>query len=208
MALKKACDDIFIESTIRLVSQIGIENTRTRDVAEMAGFSEATLFRHFETKEDLLNRTFLYVDEELSNILTKNAYIRQPDNTPFEFALYHIWHQIYRFLLDHPEETIFLIRFRYSSLYTNEIREKREAYNGAFDRAYEVIERALNLAGGTYRGVLVNYIFEVTLCFTEKIINGRIEDNESIEYKIWTSVYTALKTFANMKETDSVAALS
>ena len=76
--------------------------------------------------------------------------------------------------LENKEETIFLIRYRYSSLYTEEVRSKRQAYNGGFDRAYAVFEKHLGSSDRSYRGFLINYIFEMTLCISEKIIAGKI----------------------------------
>ena len=188
MAYKRASDNIFIEGTIRKVAEIGIENTRTKDVADYAGFSEATMYRRFPTKEILLRDTFLCVDKQVSSILTQSAYIRNPGDTPFELAIYAIWHDVFRYLINHKEETIFLIRYRYSSLYTEEVRSKRQAYNGGLDKAYVLFEKQFGSSDQSYRGFLISYIFETTLCFAEKIITGKLKDNQDIEQRIWSAI--------------------
>lgn len=153
------------------------------------------MYRLFPTKEILLRDTFLYLDKRVSSILTQSAYFRKPDNTPFELALYAILHKVFRYLIGHKEETIFLIRYRYSSLYTEEVRNKRQAYNGGFDKAYAVFEKYLGSSDRSYRGFLINYIFEMTLCFAEKIIAGKLEDNEDTEQGIWLAVSSAVKSW-------------
>ena len=193
MAYKRAMDEMFIEGAIRTVAAVGIENTRTKDVAEYTGFSEATLFRRFGTKEGLLKSTFLSIDKEISDILMESAYIRDPDDTPFELALYAIWRRVYHYLLEHRDETIFLIRYRYSSLYTDEVRSQREAYNGGFEKAYAVFEQHFGSFKHTYRGFLINYIFELTLCFAEKIITGKVENIPEVERSVWAAITAALK---------------
>ena len=193
MAKKRAYEELFVHAAIRMVYEVGIENLRTKDVADLTSFSEATLFRFFPSKDILLRETFLYIDKEVSDLLTQCAYIRNPDNTPFELAVYAIWHKVYRYLLEHREETIFLIRYRYSSLYTDEVRSKRQAYNGGFDRAYAVFEKHLGTASHSYRGFIINYIFELTLCFAEKIITGKVEDTEATEGFIWTAVRNSME---------------
>ena len=44
---------LIIESAAKLFSQHGFRGTTTREVAKAAGVSEATVFKHFATKEDL-----------------------------------------------------------------------------------------------------------------------------------------------------------
>jgi AcrR family transcriptional regulator len=44
---------LIIESAAKLFSQHGFRGTTTREIARAVGVSEATLFKHFATKEDL-----------------------------------------------------------------------------------------------------------------------------------------------------------
>jgi AcrR family transcriptional regulator len=44
---------LIIESAAKLFSQRGFRGTTTREVAQAVGVSEATVFKHFATKEDL-----------------------------------------------------------------------------------------------------------------------------------------------------------
>ena len=200
VAYKRSSDEIFIKGTIKTVAQIGIENMRTKHVADYAGFTEATMYRRFPSKEILLREAFLSVDEKVSSILTQSAFIRNPDDTPFELAIYAIWHKVFRYLIEHREETIFLIRYRYSSLYTEEVRKMRQAYNGGFDRAYGVFEKCFGKTEHSYRGFLINYIFEMTLGFAEKIITGKIEDDKDTEERIWLAVSSAVKSWTPQQE--------
>ena len=199
MAYRRSSDEIFIEGTIKTVAAIGIENMRTKHVADYAGFTEATMYRRFSSKEILLREAFLHIDKKVSAMLTQSAYIRNPDDTPFELAVYAIWHKVFRYLVEHKEETIFLIRYRYSSLYTEEVRSMRQAYNGGFDKAYAVFEKHLGSSERSYRGFLINYIFEMTLCFAEKIIAGKLEDNEDTEQEIWLAVSSAVNSLTRKR---------
>ncbi len=205
MACEKASDKMFIEGAIQTVAKIGIENARTKDVAAYAGFSEATMYRRFPTKEILLREAFLYVDRQVSNILAHSAFIRHPDSVPFGQAVYTIWHDVFRYLIRHKEETIFLIRYRYSSLYTDEVRSRRQAYNGGFDKAYEVFEKHFGGAEQSYRGFWINYIFEMTLCFAEKIIVGKLEDSHDMEQRIWLAIKGAVKACTSWQITEEEA---
>ena len=196
MGNKKAYDEMFIAGTIQTVSEIGIENMRTKHAADYAGFSEATLFRHFPSKEILLRDTFLYIDRQVSDILTQSAFLRNPGNVPLELGFYATWRKVYRYLVEHREETIYLIRYRYSSLYTDEVRNMRQANNGGLNGAYDAIEKYFGNEMKAYREFLVNYIFEMTLGFAERVITGKIEDNQDTEDIAWLAISGAAKSWA------------
>lgn len=200
MAYHRASDELFIASAIKQVAEVGIENTRTRQVAECAGFTEATMFRRFPTKEILLREAFLYVEKKISDILTKSALVTKPEGGSFGAFFHEVWHKTYRYLIDHREETWFLIRYRYSSLYTEEVRSMRQAYNGAFADSYAVLEKHLGVPSKTYRGFLINYIFEMTLCFAEKVMNGRIEDDAETEQRCWIAISSAVSAWTANRE--------
>ena len=199
MAYRKASDNLFIEGAIQKVAEIGIENTRTKEVADYAGFSEATMYRRFPTKENLLAETFYYIDKQISDILTESNYIRNPGGTSFETAIYEIWHKVFRYLIDNKEKTIFLIRYRYSSLYTDEIRRKRQAYNGRFGPAYKIFEKHFGNSDKSSASFLINYIFEMTLCFAERIASGKLEDDRATEQAIWLAISSAVNAWTCTK---------
>lgn len=187
-AEKRDLCTLFIESTIHNVAKNGMENLRTKDVAAYAGYSEATLFRYYENKETLLRETFLYLDEKVSCKLTGSRHILHPDNASFEVLVHDVWSEIYDYLVSQPEETLYLIRFRYSSQYTDAVRAMRSAYNGKCDGAYAVIAEKLPSGIFPGRSFLINQIFEITLCYAEKIALGRLPNTEATRELVWCLV--------------------
>ena len=198
MAYKRAFEDMFIKGAVNTVASVGIENTRTKDIASQTGFTEATMYRMFPTKEILLRDAFLYIDKQIADILTQSAFIRHPDKTPTELAAYAIWRRVYRYMIDHWAETIFMIRYRYSSLYTEDVRKMREIYNGGTDRAYTVFVQDLEQIRVTEWQLLLDSAFELTLCFAEKVINGRMPDTDETELGVWSVIMNAME--AGMKK--------
>lgn len=183
---------MFIKATVHTVASVGLENTRTKDIASRSGFTEATMYRLFPTKELLLQETFLHIDRRISNLVMQNSYILHPDKTPRELLIYAMWLKVYRYLLEHPEETLFLIRYRYSSLYTEEVRRKRDLNNGSFDRVYAAMERDLGKATMMSWPQRINSVFETTLCFAERIITGELADTDETEFGMWSLIINML----------------
>ena len=191
----KATKELFLEKTIQAVAQVGMENLRTKMVADYAGFSEATMFRFFPDKDKMLCDTFLEVDRRVSEVFLNGFKPEEFETKSASEILHDSWLRIYSYLITHRDETLYLIRFRYSALYSDEIRAQRMAYNGAFNKPYEYLLKAGLLGKETYRGFLINYLFEMTLCFAEKIVSGRLANSPEMEEQMWKAIYAASEVF-------------
>lgn len=191
----KATKELFLEKTIQAVAQVGMENLRTKMVADFAGFSEATMFRFFPDKDSMLCETFLEVDRRVSEVFLNDFDGDEFAHRPAGEILHDNWLRMYSYLISHKEETLYLIRFRYSALYTDRIRARRMAYNGAFEKPYECLLKVGVLGKETYRGFLINYLFEMTLCFAEKIVSGRLANSPEMEEQMWKAIYAASEVF-------------
>jgi AcrR family transcriptional regulator len=67
-----------LSTACEVIARRGLANTRTADVAAAAGVSQALVFYHFETKDNLLARAFEYAaDQELARVET---IVRSPAN--------------------------------------------------------------------------------------------------------------------------------
>jgi AcrR family transcriptional regulator len=56
--------DALLSTACEVIARRGLANTRTADVAAAAGVSQALVFYHFETKDNLLARAFAYAAEQ------------------------------------------------------------------------------------------------------------------------------------------------
>ncbi|MCQ2420565.1 MAG: TetR/AcrR family transcriptional regulator [Clostridia bacterium] len=164
-------------------------------VADSANFSEATMFRFFSNKDEMLCETFLEVDRRMSNVFFDLFDPEKFEKLAFKDALFEIWEGIFSYLLSHKEETLYMIRFRYSALYTDEIRSKRMAYNGSFAKVYEHIFERNAVGKDTYQGFMLNYLFEMTLCFAEKVVTGRVQLSEEMKERLWNVIFAAAEAF-------------
>ncbi len=186
--------DRLIKSAIELTAGYGIENVTVRRIAEMLDYSEATLYRHFGSRDELLVEALMTVDARISARFLESPWLRDESLDVME-CIHHIWRDVYRYLIDNPSETMFILRFRYSSLYTEEVRARRKSYDGSFEEPMRLLGRAGSAGGAgkliSYKGFLPNYIFELTLCFAEKVIAGRVPDTPEAEEKLWSVIVAA-----------------
>lgn len=188
--------DRFIDATIHKVAELGLENLRTKHIAAEVDMSEASMFLYFGNKEGILREAFFEVDKRLSNLLLKSGHIiyEVTDMGTFIEAAHRIWCDVFRYLIENSDQTLFTIRYRYSAYYTAEVRARRQAHNGAFDKIYQVLQQQFNETDHFYKGFLVNYVFEITLSFAEKIINGYLADTPETEELIWNGIRNMVKS--------------
>lgn len=70
----------FFEAAMALFRQKGVERTSVDEIAERAGFSRATYFNHFGTKEGVLRYYGQRLQERMEELLAESA----PDASPVE----------------------------------------------------------------------------------------------------------------------------
>ena len=60
-----------ILAAIKAVRQYGLEGVRIQNVSELAGISAGAIYRHFDSKEQLLIECFTYVDKQAAAIFER-----------------------------------------------------------------------------------------------------------------------------------------
>lgn len=91
-----------IEAAYELFSEKGFAKTATREIAERAGVAELTLFRHFQSKNNIIQQVLLHyspavrIEETLPEIV----------NLPFEEGFYRLT----RILVEHFQKNRKIIR--------------------------------------------------------------------------------------------------
>ncbi len=192
MANKKAFDETFLNALVQIVSSIGLENLRTKQIAEMTGFSEATMFRLFPTKDDLLRESFLWVEQEFINKFEKLGKTKLSLQEHSEEVLQTFLNEWYVYLSSEHEKTVFWMRIRYSSLYTKALRDSlpkcpetiRGLFFGIFGEMTEqqaqavyrnMIETTAFLVERSEKNQMLSepmlkLLFELTIVFSEKVL--------------------------------------
>ncbi len=59
--------DAIVDAAIRLINEHGFSETSISKIAKAAGVSPATIYIYFENKQDLLNKLYLLVKQDLSH---------------------------------------------------------------------------------------------------------------------------------------------
>ena len=104
--LQKSIDkrNALVKATIELVNNSGFHATPMSKIAKIANVSPATIYLYFESKQDLVNQTYIEVKAEY----TKYAFATYNENMSVENGFETIWKRIAEFKLNECKNAMFL----------------------------------------------------------------------------------------------------
>ena len=93
-----------VRATIHLVNNNGFHDTPMSKIAKMANVSPATIYLYFDSKQDLVNKTYLEVKEAY----TTYAFATYTTDMNVKEGFEIIWKRIAHFKLEQVDEAMFL----------------------------------------------------------------------------------------------------
>ena len=188
-------------ATIELVAEEGLHGLSMKRVTQRAGVSEALVYKHFGTKEDLLFSCFMSVHEQIASLFT-NLNLLTLNHTKAEMytAVRLYWMIYFDYLIKHGNETIFYFAFRDSS-YEVKIREREEEDAKTifkdFVAFFDVLDSHLHIYEKVPPALLWCYILDTTGLYACRVIRGVLPNTpESIE-NIWKLFFSGISSFFN-----------
>ena len=186
-----------LEAAIILFGKKGYNGTSTLEIAKAAGVSQATVFKYFKTKEDLLSSIIAPIIPKLfSNFLGRVKNI----NT-LEEVIHYIVRDRFRFMKENKE----IIKIIFSEVLTNEqlkqkiiigveevFKERKldEFFNSIKQNTPEINkELTLPEIMRAIAGALITYFIQRFIVFDGVVCKTEEHDLDMIErqiYKFWT----------------------
>ena len=186
-----------LEAAIILFGKKGYNGTSTLEIAKAAGISQATVFKYFKTKEDLLSSIIAPIIPKLfSNFLGRVKNI----NT-LEEVIHYIVRDRFRFMKENKE----IIKIIFSEVLTNEqlkqkiiigveevFKERKldEFFNSIKQNTPEINkELTLPEIMRAIAGALITYFIQRFIVFDGVVCETEEHDLDMIErqiYKFWT----------------------
>ena len=127
--------DAILEAALDLFAEHGFDATPVPMIAERAGVGAGTIYRYFDSKEDLVNTLYQQWKGELWRFLVSET----PAGINARESFRHWWRGLWRFATEHPRAFAFLETQHHNPYLTDE-SHAAGAEIGAGARAF--IERA------------------------------------------------------------------
>ncbi len=146
-----------IEAALKIISHKGIQFLTTKSLAEEIGMSEGGLYRHFKSKDDILNGIIEYVIYGVLNFFDS---VINSDKTSIE-KLKEIFLERCTRIGSHPEQIVSLSSFNYYQDGEKYRQQIREFYNEYENKILQIISKGQ--VDGEITNVDPKYIYMVTI---------------------------------------------
>ena len=178
---EKESRSLMMDAAIRSVARYGFEGFTTKKWAIETGVAEGSLYYHFKSKDELLNETFFYIEQEIVE-LYQNGFEEIASYDDLKKNGYGLLESYYRFLIENPDKTLYYYRFRTSPRFNDEIEERQSSYYREFLAEIE------KYCGGTSElldcRLLKSFVLDGTASLAYQTITGRISDSEDNTHKV------------------------
>lgn len=106
-----------MQAAIDAVVEYGLENATARVIGKMSGVNEVYIYRYFANKDDMLAKTFGYLDELFLETILENFPVMNYDNIDYQYRCRMMFDKCWAYIMNRRQECIFYIRYYYSLLF-------------------------------------------------------------------------------------------
>lgn len=187
--------EILINSTISVIADEGLDKTTTKTIVNGTGVNEAYIYRFFDGKEDLLSKTFAFLDEELVRNIMDRIDVIDMKELNYEMRCWLIFDSLWRFLLGNKDKCLAYVRYYYSPYYQKySAKEHQERYKPLVSKIGKVIKAEANT------WMLLKHVLNVLLDFAVRVYEGEVSDSEDTTTHVFLLVYNSLKPYFKERE--------
>ena len=178
------------EGTIETVAALGLENTTTNAICKTCGVNVAYIYRFFSDKEDLIAKSFADADHRFLEVILDNYTVLNYESIDYESRCHVLFMKCWEYLMQHPEELTFYVRYYYSSSFQKyAYKEHIERYIGLFEKMKTAFPETVDV-----RAVL-HHILDTLLGEAMKQISDPQESNEKAAEKSFQLIFSVVKAY-------------
>ncbi len=184
-----------IFATMKAVRQYGLEGVRIQNVSDLAGISPGAIYRHFDSKDQLIVECFTYVDkkaEEIFEHLRFNPLTMVIDPMG---AVKSLWLPYFRFWVSHPDETVFYHRFRDSAFFPEYDRSRDVSYFHTFIGMVHAFQKVFPSLKRINQDLLWLHVLTSTVMYAKYVVEGILPNNQETEETVFQLLTTGLSGY-------------
>jgi AcrR family transcriptional regulator len=177
-----------LEATLELVAEHGFHGTAMSMVADRADVGAGTIYRYFESKEDLITQLYLEIKREKGRALLEGY----SEHLSLRERFRSLWLSMLHYYTDHPRELAFLEQFDNSPYMAPEVKE-------AFSEYYEPLMRFFQYAfqeGAVKKmplAMLSTFTLEVAVSLAKHHASGELALDDETKELAMSATWDALK---------------
>ncbi len=179
-----------IGGTVRTVAKLGLENTTTDAICKESGLNVSTIYRFYNTKEELIADAFSDVDKEFLGVILKGFPVLSYESIDFESRCHVLFLKCWEHIMAHPDELIFYVRYYYSFSY---LTYSKEAHIKRFSTLFEKMKTAFPETMDVR--MVLHHLLDTLLGEARKQINDTKTDNAVAGEKCFRLIFSVVKSY-------------
>lgn len=177
--------DEIISAAMKGVRLYGLEGLRMRHIGELAGTSVGNIYQYFNGKEQLLQECFERIDRQIAHLFDSAQLNPAALAVNPEQEIYRLWSVYFRWLVAHPDETIFYHRFRDSSTFPAFDKQRDVSYFASFIGVVHLFEQMYHFHDKVNDNILWLFILTGTVMYAKYVVEGVLPDTPETERSIF-----------------------
>ena len=178
--IRKSKKDALIDAAIQSYAENGEQGLTTKNLARVAGCSEALIYRHFKSKDDLLRECYFRLHTRANESLGSFSLPETDDITELVEACRQYYIRVFRFFVSAGYESLFYFWFRMSDSFTEYLSENPKQFSAIYLTSFmDVVEKLrvkfdLRIPADYYK----TYLVFVMGIFVEQVVKGKMPDSD------------------------------
>ncbi len=184
-----------IFAAIKAVRKYGLEGVRIQNVSELAGISSGAIYRHFDSKDQLLVECFTYVDKQAAAIFEHLKFNPLRMLTDPMGTVKDLWLPYFRFWISHPDETVFYHRFRDSTFFPKYDKSRDVTYFKTFIGMVQAFKKVFPSLDRMNQDLLWLHVLTSTVMYAKYVVEGTLPNNQETEDTVFQLLATGLSGY-------------
>lgn len=184
-----------ILGTVETVSDLGLENTTTNAICKACDTNVAYIYRFFDSKEDLIAKSFADVDEKLLKVIMKNYTVLNYESIDFESRCHVLFMKCWDYLINHRQEVIFYIRYYYSlSFQKYAYKDHTERYSDLLTKMKTAFPKTADVR------LVMHHILDTLLGEAIKQVMDPKDDDNTAASKTFFLIFSVVKCYVKQEK--------
>lgn len=184
-----------MQSTMDIVAEKGLDGFSMKQVTKRLGYSEALLYKYFDTKDNLLLQCFLFVNRQIADLF---ADVPLPSKWNIlgrvEFT-HRQWERYFRFMVQNGNRSLFYYAYRDSNYLQDVLIRNNSEVSGEMNQFMGLVHSVVEgkLRSGVPADYIWLYLLESTGAFVKQAIRNQVPMDEIDIDSIWLLISGGLK---------------
>lgn len=182
-----------LRAAMKGVRRYGLDGVTMRQIAALAEGSSGNAYTYFSSKDDLMRSCFERVDRQIAHIfdlirLDEELLVKDPEG-----EVRRLWTAYYRWLVAHPDETVFYHRYRDSPGFPDYDKQRDVTYFASFIRFTHAFEEHYHLFERVDFKILWLHVLTGTVMYAKYVVEGAMPPTQATEENIFQLMMNGLR---------------